>query len=386
MAALLILLAMIALIRNEWLINKSLYFGIMTALFASVVIYVYCFHVRPIARWDLLQHYRTIDLMKENGWHFVWTKGEYKDRYIISLYFYLMSFLPDYRLVPVIPLIIEFFIALYLFEKSMKIYEVNDAYPIGDAAFATLAWFSTFGIKLAVSGVRCVWAVSLCALAIYWEAIQKEHRIAAYILYIIAYGIHDFALVLIFIRLLMVIKDKRFLVIYVFLGMVGLSALLPVLYRMMPNPSLRRIYRYWTNSSILSFIKGRSTSELSVILCMILVMLYYAYVNYSIRRKMYSADNDTENDRRNSVERQIIEFTSTLAVVAVVACYLYVFTERLMYLVAYGFLLCIPYYRKLKANNFTVDAMMLFIMLWLWFFNDIYPLMVNETGVYFLAQ
>ena len=115
-------------------------------------------------------------------------------------------------------------------------------------------------------------------------------------------------------------------------------------------------------------------------------MLYYAYVNCSIRRKMYSADNDTENERRNSVERQIIEFTSTLAVVAVVACYLYVFTERLMYLVAYGFLLCIPYYRKLKANNFTVDAMMLFIMLWLWFFNDIYPLMVNETGVYFLAQ
>lgn len=386
MAGLLIFLAMIALIRNEWLINKSLYFGIVVALFASVVIYVYCFDVRPIARWDLLQHYRTIDLMKENGWHFVWTKGEYKDRYIISLYFYIMSFMPDYRLVPVIPLVIEFSIALYLFEKSMKVYEVNDAYPIGDAAFTTLAWFATFGIKLAVSGVRCVWAVSLCALAIYWEAVRKEHKIAAYSLYVIAYGIHDFALVLIFIRLLMMIKDKRFLTICVFLGMVCLSGLLPVLYSMMPNPSLRRIYRYWTNSSILSFIKGRSTSELSVILCMIIVMLYYAYVNYSIRRKLEAIDYGTANCRRNPEDLQIIEFTSTLAVVAIAACYLYVFTERLLYLVAYGFLLCIPYYRKLKANNFTVDVLMLFIMLWLWFFNDIYPLMVNETGVYFLAR
>lgn len=386
MVALLILLAMIALIRNEWMINKSLYFGIMIALFASVVVYVYCFDIKPIARWDLLQHYRTIGLMKENGWNFVWTKGEYKDRYVISLYFYLISFMPDYRLVPVIPLIIEFSIALYLFEKSMKVYEVNDAYPVADAAFTTLAWFATFGIKLAVSGVRCVWAVSLCALAIYWEAIRKEHRLVAYGLYIIAYGIHDFALVLILVRLLMMIKDKRLLAVCVFLGMTGLSAILPVLYRMMPNPSLRRIYRYWTNSSILSFIKGRSISELSVILCMIFVMLYYAYVNYSIFRKLDTADKGTEICQRNLAELQIIEFTSTLAVVAVAACYLYVFTERLLYLVAYGFLLCIPYYRKMKANNVTVDALMLFIMLWLWFFNDIYPLMVNETGVYFLAQ
>lgn len=386
MAGLLIFLAMIALIRNEWLINKSLYFGIVVALFASVVIYVYCFDVRPIARWDLLQHYRTIDLMKENGWHFVWTKGEYKDRYIISLYFYIMSFMPDYRLVPVIPLVIEFSIALYLFEKSMKVYEVNDAYPIGDAAFTTLAWFATFGIKLAVSGVRCVWAVSLCALAIYWEAVRKEHKMAAYAMYVIAYGIHDFALIIILIRLLMTIRDKRLLATGVLFGMVGLTFAIPVLYSAMPTPAIRRIYKYWTRSSILSFIEGQSTSTLLVILCMILTMLYYAYMNIKIRRMLYDTQAGCEEIRRNPSVLPMIEFTSSLAVVAVAACYLYVFTERLLYLVAYGFLMCIPYYRKFRANNFYVDSVMLFILLWLWFFNDIYLIMVNETGVYFLAQ
>lgn len=396
MAAILVFWAMIALGRSEWTINKYLYRGIMLTLFGAFIVYVYCFTPTPITRWDLLEHYKTLNLIKENGWTYLWTDGLYKSRYITSLYFYFISHMPNYRLLPVIPLIIDFSIFLYIFQDSMKTSEEYEAYPIGDAAFITLAWITTFGMKLAVSGIRCVCAVSICALAIYWEAIQKKHRGASYVLYIIAYGIHDFAMVIILIRMMMIVKNKAKLAVVVFLVMVGISVALPVLYAVAPSSGLRRIYRYWTERSMLSFMtaRGRSTSELSVVLSMIVVMVYHAYINFKVYRKMhtyptrmngYPGQNPVLTEKRKH-DLAVIEFTSTLAVAGIAACYVYVFTERLLYLIAYSLVLSIPYYRKLELNHFAMDIMMLVLMLWLWFFNDIYIFLVNETGVFFLAR
>ena len=406
-AMILVVLAMIALIRKDWTINKHLYCGIMIALFSALVIYVYCFDPTPITRWDLLEHYKTIDLIKKYGWSYAWTKGEYKERYIVTLYFYIMSKMPNYRLLPVLPLVIDFSVYFYIFQDRMRTDEVYGAYPIGDAAFVTLAWITTFGMKLAISGIRCVCAVSLCALAIYWEAIKRERKATSYFLYFIAYGIHDFTLIIILVRMLMQVKDKKQLVSFMIFAMVTASFAIPVLSSIIPGPAMGRVRRYWYKFRIFNFIKNLSTSELSVILCMMLVMIYYAYINFQIYRKLHEGNyrsnlyyqryryNQAMNNRLLNVRNQIkhseedvrvIEFTSTLAVVSVVSCYIYVFMERLMYLVAYGMVMSIPYYRKWKVNSFFLDAAMILVMIWLWFFNDIYIFMVNETGVFFLAR
>ena len=292
---------------------------------------------------------------------------------------YFISLLPESlrNLLCTIPLIIDFAITGYIYGTMYKKYlkDANGKVRI----LSILLWLCTFGMKLAISGIRCSLAVSLVVLAIYLEMIQKKKKIVAIPFYILAIFIHNFALVPIAVRILSMIKKPVIIMLASLITSFSIRPIVDFLLNHLTNEYLiftfRRVSQTLGYMSFSSALETFSSSILLVYLCFIVLSVYLFIIATRAKRAQ------TED----GFSKRVSNFVATVGAVAIGLCFNYLYLERFMYLMSFAFLMITPIHNN-KKNSINGDSVALLpLALFVFFFNDIYIFIVNYLGYYFLA-
>lgn len=377
-----LLLLLASLSSERYRIPIGQFSGILLLMIVLILGFTYCFKPNSFIRWDLLVHYRNINRFRTYDFQRAWNWSEYKNLYIINFYFYLISRLPNNKLLPVIPLAIDLLIGRYILVDGLRRkYGARGTVQISEGVWVAFIWIATMGLKLAISGIRCVLAVSLCALAFYFEGVQKRKKPAAYLLYACASMIHHFTILVIAVRLLVKMKGKWKILVGLVLFCLFGAAVSERLADALPQSmnyiaySLRQVARRWDGYSFFSMMT-KSTAEISVYLAMICAAVYLLYLSLRLKKIQPSLERQ---------EAAIQSYAEAVAMVAVGMSFNYLFLERMMYIVAFGFLMALPVYVRYYRPSILEKVGMFLILLWLFFFNDLYGLIANYVGRYFLA-
>lgn len=377
-----VLMLFAALSPEKYQISVGQFGGVLFLMIVLIAGFAYYFEPKNFIRWDLLIHYRKIRLFRNYSFAEAWNGSEYKNLYLINFYFYLISRLPNNKLLPVIPLAIDFLIARYiLMDRLRQKYGPNGKFRVSEGVWVTAIFLTTMGFKLALSGIRCVLAVSLCALAFYFEGVQKRKRPAAYLLYLCALMVHQFSILVLAIRLLTYMKGKWKILVGLILFCLFGATVSELVADALPQSmsyvarALQQVVRRWDSYSISAMLE-KSVAEISVYLTMICSAGYLLYVSIRLKKVRLKMD---------SQEISIFNFAEAVAMVAVGMSFNYLFLERTMYVIAFGFLMALPVYQRYYHPSILERVGMFVILLWLFFFNDLYALIANYVGRYFLA-
>ncbi len=356
-------------------------FGGKSLVFIAVLFVGFAFIFKPesFIRWDLIEHFKLIDNMRSEGLHYATTESQYADLFVYNYFAYFISILPkEYQnLLTVIPLIVDFLIVGYIYRQMFNEHlpETNGKTRV----LSILLWLFTFGMKLAISGIRCSLAVSIAVLAIYLEMIQKKNKIFLIILYLISIFIHNFAIVVIVVRLLTMLKKP----VLIMLSSLGISLALEPLARFIVNNvdneyfvfSFRRILETVEDMSFTNAIFQYNGSTLIIYMCFI-VLAIYLFVVSTRAKQVYTEDGYCKN---------VANFAATVGAVAIGLSFNYLYLERFMYLMSFALLLITPLHNRGKNSINIGNLILLPMTLFLFFFNDIYLFMVNYVGSYFLS-
>ena len=374
-------------------ITKRLFSIFLIGACGGILIFSYFFEAYRFLRLDLQAHYQLLDRMVVGGWSYAVNKSMYSDLFVYNTFAYLISLTKNYALLQTIPLLIDFLVFSYIYFDVIKRQQGNDArIDAKHAFFVFFLWITTFGLKLALVGIRCVLAIALCALAIYNEYILGKKKIMSIILYVAASFIHYFALMAILLRLFSLIKRKEMLVV-IFLAVAAI--LRPILVSL--NESMDNSYFNYMIARVVETLPSFSLSQIGetsggaiqiVYIAFIVIDIYLIYISrYTLKNtRGLLSDQTTEV----SYGRKLCSFCYTVGLMGLCMAVNYVFMERYMYIVAWALLMLGGYYSKAALKNrhqnyALITFLMIFVLLFVFFFNDIYLLIVHYVGDYFLA-
>ena len=379
----LVLFAMCLTLATEGKTSTKAGGGYLIAIFAIFVVFSFFFEPKEFIRWDLIEHFRVLDEMREGGIKYVVYESIYKDLYVYNYFAYFISLLPENlnNLLTTIPLIIDFAIVGYIYRKMFKTYlpETDGKVRI----LAILMWLCTFGMKLVISGIRCSFAVSLVALAIYLLMTKKKNKVLsivmAVLLCVVAIFVHNFALVVILVWLASKIS-KPILTMLIALG-IGLA--IEPISRFVVRTTSSGYLRFSFNR-ILETLEARSFSTALNEFDLGLLLVYFCFIALSIYLFVISLKAKEEN-KEKGYKKTIANFTATVGAVAIGLSFNHLYLERFMYLVSYAYLMIIPIYNSRKKSISWENIIVLPVAFYTLFFNDIYTFMVNFVENYFFA-
>ncbi len=375
-------------------ISKSFLLVLLSFLFLGLLIFAYFFGLSSSSlRTDLDAHYEILDAMQSGGWDYVINGSQYADLFVYNTYAYWISLSGNYALLQTIPLLIDFIVFLYIYFDIIKRHrQGKNIVDAREALFVFFLWITVFGIKLAIMGIRCVLAVALCVLAVYNEYVRSKHRMFSLLLYVAALFIHNFAMMVILLRLFSLIKKKWILLTaFIFMILIGRPIFLFL------NESIDVPYFNFIFKRVLGTLPSFSFAQIGetsgnaiqlVYIGFIIIVLYLTYISrYAI--KNYQTMGLIEGGEKKHFIR-LCNFCYTIGLIGLPMATNYLFLERYMYLVAWGLLMIGFYYirvaiKKKNSNYAWLSLVMSFVLLFVVFFNDIYLFMVYYTESYFLA-
>lgn len=360
-------------------ISKAMGKATLLFLASLFVIFSLIFKPNEFIRWDLIQHFQLVDNMRAGGFNYATQESQYADLYVYNYFAYFISLLPKQcqNLLTAIPLTIDFAIVGYIYKESFNEYLPDTS---GKTRILSIAlWLFTFGIKLAISGIRCSLAVSIAVLAIYMELIQKKNKYCSILLYIIAIFVHNFALVVILARLLTAIKKPILIMISSFTISLLLEPISRFIVARVSNEylsfSFKRILETVTDMNFISALQSFNGVTLIIYMCFIALSVYLFVISTKLKQQ-YTKDGYCN---------RVANFAATVGALAIGLSFNYLYLERFMYLMSFALLMITPLHNRSK-NSINVENLFLLPMtLFLFFFNDIYLFMVNYVGNYFLS-
>lgn len=376
-----IFMALLGILNGEMKIRQIKY--VISTFMFLIVIFAYLFEPSDLFSWDISRYYGMCDRMAaRNGLYYAWVENEYRFFVIINLFFYFVAQIGNYALISAIPVAIDVIIFEYLlFDILSKNNESKKTINTYSAFFALFAWLSTVSVKMAVGSGRCTLAVSIFMLALYLEYINSREKIFSYFLYVASFLIHPISVLMAGVRLACNVKNKRYLLVASFSSILFLESLIYFLNNYLSfgyaNMLGFKLNRYWGIFSI--FTKSLHLSEISIYACWIMIL---AYMIYMVR--VVSKNNEMKQNNSLYLSK-IINFDKTLIVFAIAASLNFLFFQRIMYLLAFGLLFIVPAYLKCKHYK-LVDLGMFFILFYVFFLNDLYGLIANYIGIYFLSR
>ena len=360
-------------------VSKKL--GGKALIFISILFIYFSFIFKPesFIRWDLIEHFKVLANMRSGGWEYATQESQYADLFVYNTFAYIISLLPtsSQNLLSTIPLIIDFAIVAYIYKQIFEKYlpDANGKSRI----LSVLLWLFTFGIKLAITGIRCSLAVSIATLAIYLELIQKKKKILPILLYLIAMFIHNFALVVISVRLLTMLKKPILIMASSLIVSLTLEPLSRLIVTNVNNQyiafSFRRILETVEKMSFTSALQSFNGATLLVYICVITIAIYLFVISTKLK----------QNNADGSYCKIVANFTATVGAVAIGLSFNYLYLERFMYLMSYALLMITPIHNNNKIGIKKENIFIIPIALFVFFFNDIYTFMVNYVGNYFLS-
>lgn len=360
-------------------INKDNFSKLWAIVLVTSFIMAFIFEQNPAMNLDLLRIYARLSDIRNYGLDNALKYIDLEKLYFFKYWMYIVSLTPFDNLLNSIP----FFVEVYIFGVIIK--DLLSKYGPHKMAYITLAlfvWISLMGIKLAITDIRCVFAMTICCYALYLEFVKKQKVFFAISLYLIAIFTHHYTMIFMitrcFIFFTMRIKTKKLLFIFVAFLLLG-----PLLVDFITsNMGIYEIYfsvitQKLAGSYNRSYFIYREMSQKVLYIFMIIVVMSSAFYSY-----LNILSCKSENDNNSMFYRISISlFIISLFLLGFFNNYLII--ERGIYIIAILFpimYLLMPGELHAKNNPCFLIPLLIYIL----FINDINPLIVNKLGYSYL--
>ncbi len=333
--------------------------------------------------WDLLRLYKHLNNIRVVGIEQALKYTEYRNLYVVKYWMDFVAKTNNNNLFTAFPLFLDFTIYGYIFYDVFK-KKGSMRIAFKDFLTATFLWICLMGIKLAVSDVRCVFAMSISCLAFYKEYICSEKKIFSYALYVVAIFTHHFAIVFLIYRVVLTIKritgsTKTLLIIFIFSQLIIYSGA-QFLYEHSNIFYLREIARKlladWNIYGFTTYFFSREMSMKILYLCFVTVFIA-GYIWSNNKRKAFAISYSTTHVN----EIRINDALFVLSCIGIGFSFNYLLLERFLYISAYIFVL----HYLLDSNREIYIGKVIRIspiLLYILYFNDINIFIVNYIGHY----
>lgn len=157
--------------------------------------------------------YVTADLYRTYGFLDYFRTFEFKDfletyrnssTIIANIYYWFISKTGENRLLPAITALVSYFCIFYVFRKTAEKYSISKK----NLAIALFFYMSIGSYIYVISNIRTMLAISLIVFCFFREAVEKKFRLYHILLYVIAAFMHNLAVVVILIRLVVPLVSR----------------------------------------------------------------------------------------------------------------------------------------------------------------------------------
>lgn len=170
----------------------------------TIALAIMGFFFVPNSGADLYRIYGFLDSFKVYEFRAFLERYQDANTPVSYIYFWLISKTGEYRLLPAVNTLICYSCIFYIFRKTAEKYNISNQ----NVAIALLFYMSIGSYIYVISGIRTMLAISLVAFCFFRETVEKKFRIYHIILYILAAYIHNLAVVVILIRLIIPLVSK----------------------------------------------------------------------------------------------------------------------------------------------------------------------------------
>ncbi len=183
--------------------------NVNSILIYSIILFIitifFCSQIDPPSGWDLYRHYEEIDKIRLYGLEYAFEEGIYKQYYVISLLFYLVSLQSNNNLLVIISLSIEFLIYFSVLKYFINKGTIKKSNTI---LLCNIYFFATINLVQAVSGIRNILAFMIALYGVF-ITMYKNKKILPIICYLLAVFIHPFSLMIVLIYFISKLKFKK---------------------------------------------------------------------------------------------------------------------------------------------------------------------------------
>lgn len=360
-------------------INKKEFCKVWRIILIIAFIMAFIFEPNPSLNIDLLRINARLDDIRNLGLDKALQYTDIENLYVFRYWLYINSLLSFNGLLTAVP----FSIDVYIFGKiTSDILSKQKNIKVKYLSLGLLVWISLIGLKLAITDIRCVFAMSICCDALWLEFIQKERKIFSFVLYIIAFYTHHYTMVFLISRFIVEmigkIKNKKIVVILSFI-----IILLPICISLV-LPSIGSFGEYFIliNQKVAgydrrSYFLYREMSQRVLYICMIIILIYSTLFS-AINHIMFNNGKDKNFMFLNT---NLALFTVSVLLLGFFSNYLML--ERGMYIIAFLLsmtYLLMPEELHRKRNVIFIVPILLYIL----FINDINFFIVNKLGYSYL--
>ena len=375
-------------LTNLRLTNKSIRQLIIIAIICFFF-YSMTFEAKEQFNSDLTRHFQLLDRMRDGGIGYVINDSEYKSQFIYNWFAFIVSLTPINGLLCAIPVLLELLFVYSLicecFELKtnalIKVEYSSQFYSYG-IIYVLFVWFAFFNFDIVLQNIRTTLALTIGVWAI-WNEFVKQKRGLQYIIgYIVPFFIHEFGLIIVLIRILLVLRVQFYSIFGIailFLLLFGqhlFSLLSNGLGVLNPFGALAFNAAHYLEEYSLFSAYGRYGS--ATIIRSFGDILLFCYILLLIFRFFHKRMIVNETDGR------IIKLIEACTIPFVGFCVNYVLTQRYFCVIGYIFIPFYALYYKTCRKLHLIDYMVLFLAI-LVDFCIIYPLISNALGFTFLT-
>jgi len=205
--------------------SKTRYKLIYCAMFAMIFgIAGFCFK-DPATNPDLVRYLQILHQYKGETL-FESFNLAYNNLFAVDIYFHIVSLFKNDQMLPAISAFLYYFVILYIMKDYRLRVSINNLDFMIYSSFVVCA---TIFCSI-VNGIRWPLSFILFILAFYRDVVQKKKNVWTWMIYIASILFHFSAIVLLLIRLILFIKDKKIVII---IGAFGV--LVPQLIRLLSD-------------------------------------------------------------------------------------------------------------------------------------------------------
>lgn len=187
-------------------------------LISSIILAMLAFFQIVREDSDLMVAFEHIDNIRKFGWSYfnnddIINNMYFSGRYALKIYFYLLSFLPFDNFYSAISIFFIYYLSLKGSLIACKYYKIPSLYT--KYILILLIWLIDF--YDAANGVRNMLSFSIFVYALVYDLCNDKKKYIPYILYIISPLLHSSAWLLIALRLILFIKNKYIITLFLLL-------------------------------------------------------------------------------------------------------------------------------------------------------------------------
>lgn len=360
-------------------INSKTFSKLWIIIVLVAFVMAFIFEPNPSLNLDLLRLNARLNSIRNLGLENGLLYSGYENLYVFKYWMYLVSLTESNSILTAIPFTID----VYVFGKIVTdILLRYKTIKISYLTFGLFTWISLIGLKLAITDIRCVFAMTICCYGLYLEFINNRSKKIPLLLYVVAFFTHHFVAFFLIIRVLISImgkiKSKKKFFVFTF-AILTIPMLIDLVIPYLGSNSdyISLIIRKFVGYQDRVYFMNNALSQKLLYISMLIVVIYTTVFSY-LNIYFY----------KNSEKNYSVPYKSSLTLFVVSILLLgffnnYLMIERGMYIIACLFstaYLLMPEELHVKRNIYILIPILIYIL----FINDINTFIVNKLGYSYL--